>query len=185
MKKKLLLVPLMAVVVACVFALSGCGSPTVEQLISEDLTTQLDEIKNNDESFLDGLNKVAGKEFKRVDIKTEEYAKSYLEGFDYKIGSIVVDKDKGTAAAEVTITCKSMSQIQENFATKYQEKVAALDGSPPEDELYKLAGQVMVDVTKAAKPKDTKVTFKYSVNDDNEWSGDDSNISEMMSALQG
>lgn len=51
MKKKLLLVPLMAVVVACVFALSGCGSPTVEQLISEDLTTQLDEIKNNDESF--------------------------------------------------------------------------------------------------------------------------------------
>ena len=50
-EKKLLLVPLMAVVVACVFALSGCGSPTVEQLISEDLTTQLDEIKNNDESF--------------------------------------------------------------------------------------------------------------------------------------
>ena len=61
MRKKLLLVPLMAVVVACVFALSGCGSPTVEQLINEDLTNQLDEIKNNDESFLDGLNKVAGK----------------------------------------------------------------------------------------------------------------------------
>ena len=97
----------------------------------------------------------------------------------------MVDEDKGTATAEVTISCKSMAQIQGDFATKYQEKVAALDGSPSEDELYKLAGQVMLDVTKAAKPKDTKVTFKYSANDDNEWSGDDSNISEMMSALQG
>ena len=183
MKKKLLLAPLMAVVVACVFALSGCGSPTVEQLIREDLTAQLDEIKNNDESFLDGLNKVAGKEFKRVGIKTEEYVKSYLEDFDYKIENIVVDKDKGTATAEVTITCKSMNQIQGDFATKYQEKVAALDGSPSEDELYKMAGQVMLDVTKAAKPKDTKVTFKYSANEDNEWSADDSATTEMMNAM--
>lgn len=185
MKKKPLLALMLAVVVACLISLYGCGGPTVEQLINEDLTNQLDEIKNNDESFLDGLDKVAGKEFKRVDINTEEYAKSYLEGFDYKIGDIVVDEGEGTATAEVTITCKSMAQIQGDFATKYQEKVAALDGSPSEDELYKLAGQVMLDVTKSAKPRDTKVTFKYSANDDNEWSGDDSNISEMMSAMQG
>lgn len=185
MKKRLLFAPLVTVVVACVIALSGCGGPTVEQLIAEDLTTQLDEIKNNNEAFLDGLDKVAGKEFKKVDIDTGDYAKSYLEGFDYKIGDIVVDEDKGTATAEVTITCKSMNQIQGDFATKYQEKVAALDESPSEDELYKMAGQVMLDVTKSAKPKDTKVTFKYSANDDNEWSGDDSNISEMMGAMQG
>lgn len=185
MKKKPLLALMLAVVVACLISLFGCGDPTVEQLINEDLINQLDEIKNNDESFLDGLDKAAGKEFKRVGINTEEYAKSYLEGFDYKIGDIVVDEDKGTATAEVTVSCKSMAQIQGDFATKYQEKVAALDGSPSEDELYKLAGQVMLDVTKAAKPKDTKVIFKYYINDDNEWSGDDSNISEMMSALQG
>ena len=97
----------------------------------------------------------------------------------------MVDEDKGTATAEVTITCKSMNQIQGDFATKFQEKVAALDGSPSEDELYKIAGQVMIDVTKSAKPKDTKATFRSSANDDNEWSGDDSNISEMMSAMQG
>ena len=97
----------------------------------------------------------------------------------------MVDKDKGTATAEVTITCKSMNQIQGDFATKYQEKVAALDGSPSEDELYKMAGQVMLDVTKAAKPKDTKVTFKYSANEDNEWSADDSATTEMMNAMMG
>lgn len=42
MKKKLLLAPLMAVLVACVVVLSGCGGPSIEELITEDLTTQFD-----------------------------------------------------------------------------------------------------------------------------------------------
>ena len=42
MKKKLLLAPLMAVLVACVVVLSGCGGPSVEELITEDLTTQFE-----------------------------------------------------------------------------------------------------------------------------------------------
>ena len=98
---------------------------------------------------------------------------------------MTVDEDKGTATAEVTITCKSMNQIVEDFATQYQEKVAALDSMPSDDELYKMAGQVMVDVTKAAKTKDTTVTFKYTANDDGEWSADDSATNEMMNAMMG
>ena len=111
------------------------------------------------------------------------FAQYLIEGFDYKIGDVTVDEDKGTATAEVTITCKSMNKIVEDFATQYQEKVAALDTMPSEDDLYKMAGQVMVDVTKAAKTKDTKVTFKYSANEDNEWSADDSATTEMMNAM--
>ena len=34
MKKKLLLAPLMAVLVACVVVLSGCGGPSIEELIT-------------------------------------------------------------------------------------------------------------------------------------------------------
>ena len=172
MKKKLLLAPLMAALVACVVLLSGCGGPSVEELITNDLTSQFDEIKNGGDDFLSGLEEASG-----------EYAKSYLEGFDYKIGDVTVDEDKGTATAEVTITCKSMNKIVEDFATQYQEKVTALDTMPSEDDLYKMAGQVMVDVTKAAKTKDTKVTFKYSANEDNEWSADDSATTEMMNAM--
>lgn len=168
MKKKLLLAPLMAALVACVVLLSGCGGPSVEELITNDLTSQFDEIKNGGDDFLSGLEEASGDEFEQLGIDPKEYAKSYLEGFDYKIGDVTVDEDKGTATAEVTITCKSMNKIVEDFATQYQEKVAALDTMPSEDDLYKMAGQVMVDVTKAAKTKDTKVTFKYSANEDNE-----------------
>lgn len=180
MKKKLLLAPLMAVLVACVVVLSGCGGPSVEELITEDLTTQFDEVKNGGDDFLAGLEEASGDEFEQLGIDPKEYAKSYLEGFDYKIGDVTVDEDKGTATADVTITCKSMNKIVEDFATQYQEKIAALDTMPSEDDLYKMAGQVMVDVTKAAKTKDTKVTFKYTANDDGEWSADDSATTEMM-----
>lgn len=183
MKKKLLLAPLMAALVACVVLLSGCGGPSVEELITNDLTSQFDEIKNGGDDFLSGLEEASGDEFEQLGIDPKEYAKSYLEGFDYKIGDVTVDEDKGTATAEVTITCKSMNKIVEDFATQYQEKVAALDTMPSEDDLYKMAGQVMVDVTKAAKTKDTKVTFKYSANEDNEWSADDSATTEMMNAM--
>ena len=65
---------------------------------------------------------------------------------------MTVDEDKGVATAEVSITCKSMNKIVEDFSTQYQEKVAALDTVPSDDELYKMAGQVMVDVTKATEP---------------------------------
>lgn len=183
MKKKLLLAPLMAALVACVVLLSGCGGPSVEELITNDLTSQFDEIKNGGDDFLSGLEEASGDEFEQLGIDSKEYAKSYLEGFDYKIGDVTVDEDKGTATAEVTITCKSMNKIVEDFATQYQEKIAALDTMPSEDDLYKMAGQVMVDVTKAAKTKDTKVTFKYSANEDNEWSADDSATTEMMNAM--
>lgn len=183
MKKKLLLAPLMAALVACVVLLSGCGGPSVEELITNDLTSQFDEIKNGGDDFLSGLEEASGDEFEQLGIDSKEYAKSYLEGFDYKIGDVTVDEDKGTATAEVTITCKSMNKIVEDFATQYQEKIAALDTMPSEDDLYKMAGQVMVDVTKAAKTKDTKVTFKYSANKDNEWSADDSATTEMMNAM--
>lgn len=183
MKKKLLLAPLMAALVACVVLLSGCGGPSVEELITNDLTSQFDEIKNGGDDFLSGLEEASGDEFEQLGIDPKEYAKSYLEGFDYKIGDVTVDEDKGTATAEVTITCKSMNKIVEDFATQYQEKVAALDTMPSEDDLYKMAGQVMVDVTKAAKTKDTTVTFKYTANDDGEWSADDSATNEMMNAM--
>ena len=107
MKKKLLLAPLMAVLVACVVVLSGCGGPSVEELITEDLTTQFDEVKNGGDDFLSGLEEASGDEFEQLGIDPKEYAKTYLEGFDYKIGDVTVDEDKGVATAEVSITCKS------------------------------------------------------------------------------
>ena len=39
--------------------------------------------------------RLPGDEFEQLGIDPKEYAKSYLEGFDYKIGDVTVDEDKG------------------------------------------------------------------------------------------
>ena len=44
-------------------------------------------------------------------------------------------------------------------------------------------GTVTGDVTKATEPRKTTVIFKYTCNDDGEWSADDSVNSEMMDAM--
>lgn len=183
MKKKKLLLPFAAVLVACLLVLAGCGGPSVESLITDDLTEQFDQIKNGGDDFLEGLEEASGDEFEQLGIDPKEYAKTYLDGFDYKIVDVTVDEDKGKATAEVSVTCKSMKTIVDDFATQYQEKITAMDELPGEDELYKIAGEVMVDVTKVTKPKTTKVTFKYTENDDGEWSADDSASDEMMNAM--
>ncbi len=161
--------------------LSGCGGPSIEESSSPRILRLSS--KNGGDDFLSGLEEASGDEFEQLGIDPKEYAKTYLEGFDYEIGDVTVDEDKGVATAEVSITCKSMNKIVEDFSTQYQEKVAALDTVPSDDELYKMAGQVMVDVTKATEPRKTTVIFKYTCNDDGEWSADDSVNSEMMDAM--
>lgn len=183
MKRKSILVSMVALAAVCLAVLVGCGGPSVEELITQDLTEQFDEIKNGSDDFIKGLDEASGDEFKTLGIDAKEYAKTYLDGFDYKIESVTVDEDKGTAAAEVTITCKSMNTIIDDFSNKFLEDVAALDTTPSEDELNKMAGQVMMDVTKSTKPKDSKVTFKYTKDKDNAWSADDSATTEMMNAM--
>ena len=117
MKKKLLLAPLMAVLVACVVVLSGCGGPSVEELITEDLTTQFDEVKNGGDDFLAGLEEASGDEFEQLGIDPKEYAKSYLEGFDYKNRNIRI-KFLGDRTALDPKLQKMMNELEEDSACK-------------------------------------------------------------------
>ena len=80
MKKKLLLAPLMAALVACVVLLSGCGGPSVEELITNDLTSQFDEIKNGGDDFLSGLEKASGDEFEQLGIDPQGVCQELSRG---------------------------------------------------------------------------------------------------------
>ena len=117
MKKKLLLAPLMAALVACVVLLSGCGGPSVEELITNDLTSQFDEIKNGGDDFLSGLEEASGDEFEQLGIDPKEYAKSYLEGFDYKNRNIRI-KFLGDRTALDPKLQKMMNELEGDSACK-------------------------------------------------------------------
>ena len=168
MKKRILTVPLVAIVAVCMVLLSACSSgPTAEELIKEDLAAQFDEVKKSDSDFLKGIESASGDSFEQLGVDTGEFAKAYLDGFDYKIGSVKVNEGKGTAKATVSVTCKSMAQIIDAFT-------AAVDAE---------TDSMMMQATKDTKPKKTKCTFTYKLNKDNAWEADDSATDEMIDAM--
>lgn len=182
MKKKLL-APIMAVIALCLVALTACGGPSVEDLIREDLTTQFEEIKAGSDELVEDIEANAGAEFDQLGVDPAAFTDSYLDGFDYEIGDITVED--GTATANVTVTCKSMGDILTNFQTQFTEELNSIDLTTleSEDDLYKMAGQVMIDVTAAAEAREVECDFTYSQDDEGTWSADASAEDEMMNAM--
>lgn len=183
MRKKFT-VALMALFAACLLVLSGCGGPSVEELIREDLTTQFDEVKNGEEDFLEGLEEGAGDSFDQLGIDASAFAQAYLDGFDYSIDEIVVEDT--TATATVTLKVKSMGDIVNEFNLQFADYISTVDLSTiTEDDLYAAAGQMMLDITNAAELKDVTCNFTYSQDDEGEWSADESAETELTNALMG
>ena len=54
MKKKFI-VPIMALFAACLLVLTGCGGPSAEQLIREDLEAQFAEVKADNEEMIETI----------------------------------------------------------------------------------------------------------------------------------
>ena len=105
MKKKFI-VPIMALFAACLLVLTGCGGPSAEQLIREDLEAQFAEVKADNEEMIEAIESSAGENFDSLGIEPKEFMNTYLDGFAYTINEITVE-DK-TANANVTVTAKSM-----------------------------------------------------------------------------
>lgn len=181
--KKILLVPIMMLAALCLVVLPGCGGPSVEDLIRQDLTEQLDEIKEGGDDFLDEIVEASGEDFQTLGIDAKEFAKAYLDGFDYSIGDISVD-DK-TATATVDITIKSLQDIMNNFQTQFADQLGSLDLSAQEDEqgLYTMAGEVLMQVVQEAQPRTVTCNLPYSCDDEGVWSEDDAAETELMNAL--
>lgn len=180
--KKLLLVPLMALLAITVLAVSGCGGPSAQDLIREELTKRFDEIKTGGDEFLKELDSTSSDSFNQLGIDGASWAKTYLDGFDYKLGDITVDNDKGTAEAKVTVTCRSIGNILTKFGSQYASKLTS-EGITDEAELFKLAGSTLTEVTEAEPTRDAECTFTFTKNDKGEWSIDDSSQQALAEAM--
>lgn len=183
MKKKFWVVPLMLIAALCLCFLPGCGGPSVEEVVTADVTEALDTVKNCDDDFVEEITESAGDDFSKLGIDGTEFAKAYLKGFKYKVGDVTVDEDKGKATVNVTITCKSMNTIVADFTQKLTEQTLSSDTDMSEDDIMKLAGPILMQSTKDCATHKTEVTFGYTQNDDGEWEADDSAETEIQSAL--
>ncbi len=182
MKKRLLIVPVMLIAALCLAFLPGCGGPSAEEVITSDVTEALDEVKNCDDDFVEEITESmnSGDDFTKLGVSGTDFAKAFLKGFKYKIKSVDVDEDAGTATVKVSIKCKSMNTILADYVQKF-EAVDASDKS--EDELYKLGGEILMQSTKDCANHTTECSFKYTQDEDGAWEVADSAETEIESAL--
>lgn len=166
--KRITLAVAMAVLAAV--TLTACNSP--EAAIRDDLTNQLETIKQGDDSFVSGIEENAGEDFASLGIDTDEFATAYLDGFDYTVEDVSI-KD-GVATAKATITCKSLDGIMTDFQNDYYSRLDSLDITElsDQDALKQLAGETMMDVVETAETTETDCEFTYTRTPKGTWKCD-------------
>ncbi len=185
MKKRFWAIPLMVLAVVGVVLLGGCGGPSVEELIRDDLETAFSEVSPDNEELLTAMEDSSNGGFETLGIDTEEFAKAYLDGFTHEIKDVVVDEEAGTADATVMLKMKSLTAIMSEFTGKFQEYMATVDPQTveSEDALYKEAGAILMDAVKNATPEETECVFTYEKDGENTWSATDSAEQQILEAM--
>lgn len=142
--------------------LAGCGGPSIQDQIRDDVKTQLEKLKSGAaDAMVSSMEQAAGDSFDKLGVSAKDLSKEYLSGFGYTIDGVDVDEDEGIATVHATLSCKSVASIAKAFSDAYQKEVGALKDTPTQGDLLKLAGKVMQDAVKNAKPSEKKVDLPY------------------------
>ena len=144
-----------ALVVTCsgiITVLTSCG-PSDEERITQALTTEFDAIKNHDDSFIASfVSEDAKQALQDTGIDPDVFISSFLDGFDYTIESIDVEKDKATAA--VSITCKSLSDVTNSLKTDADDNTANGTGvNLTEEQIAQSVSENALSYLQEAQPK--------------------------------
>lgn len=115
MKLKKAFIGILSVMVIAVGlgALSGCAGKSDADIIKESLTAELDQLKNPTQDtfneMMSSIDQTTTSVFQEINLDPTEYLEAYLEGFDYKIGTVKVDGN--TATVPVTLTVKNATAV--------------------------------------------------------------------------
>lgn len=194
MRKRIWLATTAVLLLAVSLFTVGCGGPDPEEVIREDVTKELDLIKDTESDeyqelvdMMDSSMSAAGVD--AYGLSGEEFVASMFDGYDYEIDSIDVDKDAGTATVEVKVTCKSIADMETAMydeAYSFIEEVYADPGQymgMSEDELNAKAGELIMTGVDGTEPRETDLTLEYEEND-GDWEPVDDPFNELATCFQ-
>lgn len=168
--------------VACGLSLGACSSgPSAEDIILEDITTNLDDIKNMDDATLDGLARQIGSVgLEEYGVDTGTLITSMIDGFDYSIESVEVEDD--TATASVTVTVKSMTEFMNfDYDVMADDIVDAVTSgeidTTDQDAFNAWVGEYIMGMIDDLEPVEKDITFTY-VNGEDGWELDESSVND-------
>lgn len=163
--------------------LTGCsGGADPEQLIREDITSSLDELKNMDEETIqEYADQIGTTGLESYGIEATDIIAAMVDGFDYTIDSVEVGEDSATAT--VTVTSKSMSELMNLDEDAMMEGLmSAIESGEvdinDDDSINAWSGNYMMDMVGQIEPSEKTLEILYNKTDDG-WEIDASAATEM------
>lgn len=164
--------------------LTGCG-PSNEERIEQAVSQPLEAIKAKDEATLTSLlSDDAKQQLSDIDMDPVTYVSAYLDGFDYALGPIDINKD--TATVDLTITCKTTDSIFAALDQKAKEDFeSSASANNTEEQTKSEVAENTFDLINAAAPvqHDPITVTLHKV--DKSWIVDSDINGALLKALQG
>lgn len=169
--------------------LGACSGPSPEEVIREDLTANLDRVKELDDATVEELVGSMGTlGLETYGIEASDVVRSLLDGFDYTIDDITVDDEGTSAVASVSVTCKSASDFTErinqaatDLATELMNDPSGLELLSDEDALNARIGEVVMETLDEVELQQTSIEIDYSKTDDGWTASDASELAQIFS----
>ena len=159
------------------------GGPSDEQVIRDQLTSELDTIKNISDESVAAFTEGAGEDaFMEFGISNEQFVTEYFKGFDYSIDSVTVNGD--TAEAQITMTSRTMTDFTAVFSAKADELASGDEilTIESEEELNQRLGELIMQIIQDTELKQCgPVTITFT-KVDGEWTPDGS-ASDILSQV--
>lgn len=169
--------------------LGACSGPSPEEAIREDLTANLDRVKELDDATVEELVGSMGTlGLETYGIEASDVVRSLLDGFDYTIDDITVDDEGTSAVASVSVTCKSASDFTErinqaatDLATELMNDPSGLELLSDEEALNARIGEVVMKTLDEVELQQTSIEIDYSKTDDGWTASDASELAQIFS----
>ena len=169
--------------------LGACSGPSPEEVIREDLTANLDRVKELDDATVEELVSSMGSlGLETYGIEASDVVRSLLDGFDYTIDDITVDDEGTSAVASVSVTCKSASDFTErinqaatDLATELMNDPSGLELLSDEGALNARIGEVVMETLDEVELQQTSIEIDYSKTDDGWTASDASELAQIFS----
>lgn len=169
--------------------LGACSGPSPEEVIREDLTANLDRVKELDDATVEELVGSMGTiGLETYGIEASDVVRSLLDGFDYTIDDITVDDEGTSAVASVSVTCKSASDFTErinqaatDLATELMNDPSGLELLSDEEALNARIGEVVMETLNEVELQQTSIEIDYSKTDDGWTASDASELAQIFS----
>lgn len=176
------LAALVLALTCCLGAAACTPEKSPEDIIREDITAELDELKNLEGETLDELvEEMAKTGLEDYGIEADEFIGSLFDGFDYSIDDIAVEGDSATAT--VTVTSKSVDTVMNPDPDALYEAImdAITSGevdANDDDAVKTWSGAYIMGLLDAVEPTEKTIELAYANGDDG-WQMEDSSESEI------